>query len=422
MTAEENTLVTQLTAYEAASVFHYTYIYNPRGDVVVETKYKQLSSSSDLQNQQLTVWEYQDNVCVRRIEKHWNVDDWTDDNVVEYVYSGDKLIKEHYFDYRYGNAELVRVVEYQYYANKTLKSKKDSGTGVKKTVSDFIYNHKSNLTEQHIRNEQNAMRLLYSYDDNDNLLSLLYKVKTGDAWTDSLRTAFYYKNGKMMMQKTQQFIDNSKWENLQRIVYEYKAENGKIETETYQYWHQQFWKDELKYTYKYNDKGYFLEKAMYVPLYAKWRRSMAIMYDKFKYDKGTEISSQYDFWGGEDGAFVRSSIIYEFNDEVRILDAEKIILSYQPIGNDNNNPTHNDSIKKNTIVIYPNPSEGIYYFNNRIYDVEHWFITDLNGKIMKKYNNSSKSGVIDLTKLPAGIYIFHAMTGKDILYQKLMKK
>lgn len=430
--AEENTLVTKLIVYDNQDTYHYMYIYNEKGHITVETKFKELSGETDLQNQSLTEWSYDNkDLCVSQIERHWDVDDWLNDNRVEYIYdNNNQLIREKYIRYTENGGEFnFRTIDYQYNSDGSLKTKTDSNFDSMEnvsalTITSFLYDAALRLIEQLIHYQKEGEdyedKISFIRADDGNLLSQLYQTKIDDAWVNLLKTDYIYQNDKLSMQKTQKWEDD-KWGNNQRIIYEYNAA-AKLQSEIYQFWNAQFWKDELSYLYKYNDSGYFLEKTSYIPLYEEWRKTMTITYDKFMYDKGTEITSQYNFWGGDDGSFAKNSIAFEFNDELRIKDAEKIVLSYQPIGNNDNKPTYDSKTENNKITIYPNPSKGIFYFNTNIYKVESWFVTDLGGKVFKKQQNDSESGVIDITGLPKGIYILHTVTAEGMLYQKLVKQ
>ena len=76
----------------------------------------------------------------------------------------------------------------------------------------------------------------------------------------------------------------------------------------------------------------------------------------------------------------------------------------------------------NSIPVYPNPSNGIYYIDTQNYDVESWSVSNLNGQILAKQIQSAQSGVIDITDFPKGIYILRVETAKNQLIQKLIKE
>ena len=63
------------------------------------------------------------------------------------------------------------------------------------------------------------------------------------------------------------------------------------------------------------------------------------------------------------------------------------------------------------VLIYPNPSNGIIFFNESI---DEGLIIDLNGRIIDRFK---KSNQLNLTTYPEGIYII--LFSKDsIIYKK----
>ena len=80
------------------------------------------------------------------------------------------------------------------------------------------------------------------------------------------------------------------------------------------------------------------------------------------------------------------------------------------------------NVNEPLIRVYPNPSDGIYYFNMEQYPVQSWIVTDLAGRLMRSNLQSGSSGVIDITELPKGMYVLKVITKNGQLTQKLSKK
>ena len=70
--------------------------------------------------------------------------------------------------------------------------------------------------------------------------------------------------------------------------------------------------------------------------------------------------------------------------------------------------------------VYPNPSTGIFNTEgNNINSVE---ITDITGRLIKKFNVHEQEIKIDLSNEPKGVYFLKAYTGSTIKVQKLILK
>ncbi|MBC7696036.1 MAG: T9SS type A sorting domain-containing protein [Burkholderiales bacterium] len=75
---------------------------------------------------------------------------------------------------------------------------------------------------------------------------------------------------------------------------------------------------------------------------------------------------------------------------------------------------------QNTMVVYPNPTNGLIMINTKdnISEIE---IIDLQGQIMKAKVGQSSSESVDLSELKEGIYFLRIKTGTKIFVQKICK-
>ncbi len=75
------------------------------------------------------------------------------------------------------------------------------------------------------------------------------------------------------------------------------------------------------------------------------------------------------------------------------------------------NPFTINTINKNEVKIYPNPTRNISFLQTDE-EIEYYFITDFNGKILEKVNaiNSDSDIEINVTKYPSGTYIIQYFT------------
>lgn len=75
-----------------------------------------------------------------------------------------------------------------------------------------------------------------------------------------------------------------------------------------------------------------------------------------------------------------------------------------------------------TIEIYPNPSSGVFYLKEREATLLHVSILDSRGAIQKTVHLAEGQKEIDLTDLPAGVYVAKMSFGEQVVVKLLSKK
>jgi hypothetical protein len=214
--------------------------------------------------------------------------------------------------------------------------------------------------------------------------------------------------------------DTSTWENTQMIDYQY-TDNSQLLSETYQRWNSMFWENDIKYDYQYDSNNLLLKKTISTPIYNDWRGLLSVNYSNFTMNKANDVTSTFEFWGGNTGSLTTSYIPYMFNDVPSIQKGESIHISYLPVDDTGLfTPVDNNTLKY--IPVYPNPSDGIYYINTQNYNIKSWTVSDLKGQVLKIQIQSFQSGAIDITDFPKGIYILRVTTQDEQMIQKLIKQ
>ncbi len=87
-----------------------------------------------------------------------------------------------------------------------------------------------------------------------------------------------------------------------------------------------------------------------------------------------------------------------------------------------NNYVGIDMPKTNELIIYPNPTTGILYYNIKDTKIQHVIVTDIAGKIIMNNNINNTGARIDLMQLDEGIYFVHFITPKHTFIEKIIKK
>ena len=423
----DNQLVTQLKVVENDSTFWYMYVYDA-GKKVMETKSYQVDSTTWIRKS-LTEWVYDGDNCISQRERIWRGNYWDFTFSIDYSYSNGVLQNETQNVFSNGIASAIRKTDFSYNLNKlsTRKEYLKSQDGWHLTTqTDLRYKTGGTKADSLIISSYQADTLTsqsvstFKYT-NDLLVSQLTQqyTKVGLVNSDSINW-FYYPNSTLLKtQKNKKWNTVIlKWENFQRVDYEYN-DSSQIMSETYQHWETMFWKNDLRYDYLYDSNNVMQKKMLSMPIYEDWRNTVSINYSDIIANNANTIRSTYEFWGGSTGDLTTSFIPFVFNNELVIRRAKSIQLSYAQ---------YNDTILQNllpqinSIGVYPNPSNGIFYITTHDSTLKSWAITDLNGRILKQNENSFQSSVVDITELSIGIYILKVSTDNSTNISKIIKR
>ncbi len=428
--ATENQLITELKVFDNDSTFRYVYLYDNNGKKMLETRYyKQPNLWARISQ---TEWLYEAGNCTHQIERIWKNNAWADSYKIDYNYLNGVLDNELYSNYISGDENPLRKVVYAY-DRSLLTSKKDyvnkSSVWVLTLQTDYRYSQAYRIDSVITSVYQSgsvASQYMYvnSYYPDGQLQSQLHMEKEGNKdWVNSQFINWFYSPdfSRLIIQRTKRWNPEiNGWENFQQTNYDYNG-NKKLLAETYQHWKVMFWESDLRYDYQYDTEGNETKKTLSKPIYHEWRNQISINYSDFSGNKANLMESKYEFWGGVTGELVSSYIPFNFNNETAIQRGKTLQLSYQDISDTLSFVSPTVAFAQ-TIPVYPNPSDGIFYIDTQEYNIQSWAVTDLNGRILSAQTQMTNSGVIDITELPKGIYILRVITDSARFTQKLIKQ
>ena len=428
MTAQEkNQLITELNVFDNDSTFKYSFIYNHDGKKSVENKYK-LEKSHWIRSSQKE-WNYEGENCISQTERKWDGSQWKPTYTIEYRYENNLMTSESHYEYVNQFPRQISKIEC-FYENGRLISKKtyqlQDGTLKLQLELDYKYTTDQKIDSLFITSFSTATPLQYRSKFNYNLLGnvetqLLEKKNENGIWTKDEATRWYYNadSGQLTEQRKKRWnADFNFWENVQKTVYEY--DNHYLKSEYSQYWNLMFWENAFRYEYNYDTSGNLLNKILYLPIYNVWRKVITINYNNYEKGVSNVMESKYNFWGGSTDELVASDIPFLFNDEIDIRKAQRIEVGYSTFVDTITNSSNPDRIPKN--LVYPNPSEGIFYLDTRHYKIQSFEVSNLSGKLLVVQNQPQETGIVDLTDLPRGIYIIKIQTIDNQIVQKIIKK
>ena len=414
-------LVTAMYINDNDTSFRYVYHYNQE-QKRVETKYFQ-SGTNWIALSQIE-WVYENDLCTKQIERKYQNYNWIDTYLIEYAYSNGQLTSEIHYKY-ISSVETPHFKTEYIYSPLLSQERKYSYSGSWNLTEDINYTYFPNENIQTI--SQNTYNenivpsqyiLTYTYNDRqltDSILLQEREIPSGEIKNKTLTTFRYTTSNDLIQSQRSQKWETAGdfWVNTQKIDYEY--DNNKLIYETYQKWTQS-WTNDLRHNYYYDAGDVLVVKTTSKSIYQEWRNIISVIYSDFQIDKPSFMEAKYDFWGGNDGEQVSTDMPFLFNNEMIIKKGKSIRISYLPTDD-----TTTSDKKSITFNIYPNPSDGIFYFDTQQYNVLSWVILDLNGRILKHQMQTQLSGVVDLSDVNSGVYIFKAILADGELHQKLVK-
>ena len=420
--ADNEQLVTELKIYNNDTTFRHQYIYENQHNKVLETVSFQIPGLQ-WENFQQSEFIYSDNVLVTRLLKKWMDGNWK--TTYRYDYS------DYTANYR---TEIQTVVDGadQYPVHKSNVVRQNDSTLIFSEFSNStsgwqLISEKKNivrnsfLISSEVNYYNNGVSLLryknsYTYNAQGLISEMLTEKDVNGVLENEKLINWYYKKGTNMVssQRVKLWSPEIGWENNQMQVYTYNSDN-KQETEINYLWRTEFWEKQNKLEFLYDSVGKLKCRKLYIPKYHQWRNTVSVNYVPNVTENKIEISSVYGFWGGNAGELVTSFIPLDINNELVLQKAKQITVQYS----DYNDITQNTASK--TLKVYPNPSDGIFYFDANMCSAKGWVVLDMSGKIIREKQLTEMTGVVDISDMPKGLYILKINTNEQIYTCKLSK-
>jgi hypothetical protein len=425
----DSQLITEIKVFDNDTTFRYTYFYNNEGNMVLQTNYYKHYNSWIRRSQ--IEWMYDAGKCTSQIERMWGNNGWENLFAIDYSYFSGLLMSElsskfvgnikqpvENVTFEYAGSALISRKTYNYQSNTWLLVLQNNYIRSTSGTVDTVF-----ITALKHGNVTNKIQCVNTYNASGKLISHVQMLTDStNKWINNLQNRWFYapNSGLIISQQVKSWnAENSRWENQQRTDFEYDSSN-KLKAEIYQYWKSMCWQSDLRYKYVYDTNGNEIKKIVSKPIYNEWRDLISINYSNFNGNKANSMESKYEFWGGTTGELVSSYIPFDFNNEIAIQKAKSLQISYTAV-TDTLESVFNINSLISLIKVYPNPSDGIYYLNSHDNNIQSWEVANIDGKVLRNNFQAVKSGVIDLTELPKGVYVLRAMTPTGYWTQKLIK-
>lgn len=409
--------------YNNDSVFRHQIIYNARLQKVMHTKFLQQSSQWEPMSQ--TEWEYNDAFIAAQTFRKRAGNIWQNKYVIETVRINSRETQEVYseFENAVPNKKSITVFAYDENGNEKLRSQKQIINNNEQLLQSFESSYDIDgqlLQTVETFYGENTLRYRTNYLYADRLLKSTTFSEEKPADSNNFEpldeTNFYYKFGTdtLSSQRTRQYSNLWGWQNKMMTQYEY--DNKELTAETYYYWLQNSWIQVMRYSNSFAPNGQISIKQIQLPIHKQWRNVMNQTYNR-RSEKQMSISSTFDFWGGQPNAPVSATIVFDFNEQIETVTANKLEITYGLV----DVSTQAEISPANKLTVYPNPSDAIFYIDTQGSTIDHWKIKTLSG-VLIKHSQAHHLQMIDLSEFASGVYLLELLIDNKTVVRKLVKQ
>jgi hypothetical protein len=267
----------------------------------------------------------------------------------------------------------------------------------------------------------NDFRVTYTYAPNGESYTVLDENWLNNAWVNDSRAICIINNNYFngLPYLTEIWINNA-WENFYKYTYTFDVNNNMLSL-LRQAWLNNYWENTYKITFSPDASGNNLNTLQEV-----WQNNNWVNDDRYTYTydaNGNSLSGKYEtfqngIWKDSMGYFPNWSIYYPnsiSNDFYTSIVAHRYAASYQSFNSTGISKANNIT----NISIYPNPVEDQLYIESASNACIE--IINLNGQTIKSINTNSTLTTTDLSNIPSGLYTLKIITSNEVHFRKFIK-
>lgn len=401
-------VVRQLTVSDANQTQFLLYSYDTDGRLLFERT--QVEEDGVRTNYRQTEWVNSGDTLRLQRQWSWRNGKWMPESMIRTRFTNQRLISEEYILLEKEEEKLkelrktdlkngVETEEFFLLENNVLK--------LKQTTSRWLESNLISHTNHTYYTADTVSGWLISRTVRDSI-GRIDSITTDlqllpDSTREILLSCYYYDQGspRLVSQVTRKWHPKAQvWENIQRVEYSYRND-GLIADEIYSYFTELRWLATHRYAYEYYPEGVLKAKILYGSIYRQWRKLSTVSYADLSQGYPRSVRSSYNFWGGEAGANASADLTYYFNGNQHIKRAHTIDIEYQDPSS-LEAPEFDSRIRE---LVYPNPTNGMLFLRATGTLLVRWEVYDLQGRKVLAHEPRYSSSRIDLTPLPAGVYL-----------------
>jgi hypothetical protein len=261
------------TAWENARKYSYTYDGNNNLSATIDQDWVDPSWV----NQSNHLYSYNgENKVTEVIFRGWDGSQWFNDDKEMYSYDNHgNILRESKYTWLPSSSDWLQILQkdYVYDASQNMtewKIKKYSGGSlIDRYKMVLFYDLNKNMIESiyTISNDgitwENNGRYLWQYDQNNNLIESLSQEWNGSYWEDEFKMTYQYDVNNLQTRETIQYNDSTSWVNINQYLYSYDGSGNKIE-HIKQNGEGSEWLNYERYTYEFTGSDDLLVKTYFL--------------------------------------------------------------------------------------------------------------------------------------------------------------
>jgi len=351
----------------------WTYTYDNNSNKLTELYEPDTSNHMSTKHRFLYTYDTNNNLIVRLFEVFQN-NSWDSNEMDTYTYDNNNYLTN-YLSMRWGTPfNYNRIV----YIN-------DTYGNVTSSIHDFSIDNV---------NWSDIYKNDYTYDLNNNVLSVLNTSFENNTWINKGKSIYTYNTNDYLLTQINKTWLSGVWVNTFRLIKTYDAADN-ILTESNGIWYNNIWDDKQRWTYTYDANGNSITG---------------------KYEQSYPTGFFHPALIGEDDINVYSNkSIVDY-----VSYAHRYSISFKSILDINNNLSDN-----NLFRIFPNPANEIITIdlNNRG-NLQNTTISiyDMQGKILLKQAISQQQTEFNVSQFARGIYVVKVYNDRNAFISKFVKE
>lgn len=417
--------VRQLKISEGYLTHYYLYTYDANGKIIYERK--QLENNGIRTNVEQTEWlTLGDTVALQR-KWLWVDGAWKATHQIKSRYLDSRLLAEEHANLNNGQETVYRkmirltsVPEEEFYGlvgNELVLTQKTRTLAENANRKKVIQNYYSVGS---VHSPTATTSTSYVMDSRGRIDSVLTEIAPPGMEPEKYLTRHFYRGNDTLPVSIQVRKWNPLayvWENQSRTRYEYSG-NGRLLEEVYEYFREMRWIATHRYVYSYYPEGVLQEKTIYGSIYRQWRKLSTISYDDVAEGFPRNVRSTFNFWGGTTGSDAITDIPFYFNGSQVLKRASSVGIEYlMPSKVDD--VSVDDDVK---VVLFPNPSDGLLFMTEPNRLIRMWEVYDMQGRRLLHYQPSFPVNRIDISILPAGMYLIRLLDSENQYHKQKITK
>lgn len=364
--------------------FQYTYVYDLDNNMINETDLYYTDTTNICDNDyslnRICTYDTNNNMT-DSINQRWNYTSNSWANSTKYTFTYDtniNMIKKLY-QLSSGGVGWINDRQWTYTYN--------SHNDIKSELQSYFDGSTWNSSNQ----------ILYTYDIYYNMIKALEKVING-SWVNSYQTIWTYDTNNNIISQLYQYWNGNSWENNIICSCTYDLNNNRTSV-FQQNWNGSAWENAFITYYTYNTNNNLIGEYRQSWVSGAWENWCEFIWTICGDNNNCMRTQNFNYW--DNNSWVKNDSLITF------------CIPYTGIADE-------PQAKISEFEIFPNPANTSLTIESQQKSVIEIF--NIEGQIIKAFNNADKETIIDISNLSSGVYIIKAKTDRGVAIKKFIKQ